>query len=104
MRKQLANGFLSTAMNSIYYAGFYIVSALAALDNFSTAKHKQLIGYFNKEYINSGRIDPEIGKILRTAYDRRQAADYHDFVTLTKLDRVRKIPLIWPKLAVSGSR
>lgn len=80
----LANGFLSTAMNRIYYAGFYMVSALAALDNFSTAKHKQLIGYFNKEYINSGKIDPEVGKILRTAYDRRQAADYHDFVTLTK--------------------
>ncbi|MEI7813120.1 MAG: HEPN domain-containing protein [Ignavibacteria bacterium] len=80
----LSLGFLSTAMNRIYYAGFYIVSALAVLDNFSTAKHKQLIGYFNKEYISSGKITPEDGKILRTAYDRRQAADYHDFVTLTK--------------------
>ena len=80
----LSNGFLNTAMNRVYYAGFYIVSALAALDNFSTAKHKQLIGYFNREYINSGRVDPEVGKILRTSYDRRQAADYHDFVYLTK--------------------
>lgn len=80
----LSNGFLSTAMNRVYYAGFYIVSALAVLDNFSTAKHKQLIGFFNREYINSDRIDPEVGKILRIAYDRRQAADYHDFVTLTK--------------------
>jgi uncharacterized protein (UPF0332 family) len=80
----LENGFLSTAMNRVYYAGFYIISALAAIDGFSTAKHKQLIGYINKEYIKTGKIDPEIGKILTIAYDRRVAADYHDFVTLTK--------------------
>jgi uncharacterized protein (UPF0332 family) len=29
-------------------------------------------------------MDPEIGKILRRSYERRQAADYHDFVYLTK--------------------
>jgi uncharacterized protein (UPF0332 family) len=80
----LNNGYLNTAMNRIYYAGFYIVSALAAIDNFPTSKHKQLIGYFNKEYIKSGIMDPETGKILRKSYERRQAADYHDYVYLTK--------------------
>jgi uncharacterized protein (UPF0332 family) len=80
----ITNGFLNTAMNRIYYAGFYIVCALAAIDNFSTARHKQLIGYFNKNYIKTGIIDRGIGEILTIAYDRREAADYHDFVYLTK--------------------
>jgi len=80
----LKNGFLTTAMNRIYYAGFYIVSALAALEDFPTAKHKQLIGWFNKEYLKTGKVDREVGKILRKAYDRRMAADYHDFVYLTR--------------------
>lgn len=83
-KSHLKNGYLNTAMNRIYYAGFYIVSALAAIDNFPTSKHKKLIGYFNKEYIKSGIIDAETGKILRKSYERRQAADYHDFVSLTK--------------------
>jgi len=80
----LQNGFLATAMNRLYYSGFYIISALALLDNFPTSKHKQLIGWFNKEYLKTGKINPEKGKILRKAYERRQSSDYHDFVTLTK--------------------
>lgn len=51
IQKMLDNGMLSAAMNRIYYAGFYIVSALVLLDGFSTSKHRQLIGYFNKNYI-----------------------------------------------------
>jgi len=80
----LQNGFLATAMNRLYYAGFYMISALALLDKFPTSKHKQLIGWFNKEYLKTGIINPEKGKILRKAYERRQSSDYHDFVTLTK--------------------
>jgi len=80
----LQNGFLATAMNRLYYSGFYMISALALVDRFPTTKHKQLIGWFNKEYLKTGIIDPEKGKILRKAYERRQSSDYHDFVTLTK--------------------
>jgi uncharacterized protein (UPF0332 family) len=42
----LNNNLLANAMNRIYYSGFYIVSALLLIDDFSTSKHKQLIGYF----------------------------------------------------------
>ena len=94
----LSNGFLNTAMNRVYYAGFYIVSALAAIDHFSTSKHKKLIGYFNKEYIKTGKITKEAGEILNLAYENRQAADYQDFITLTKTQiedyRVRMTKLI----------
>ena len=80
----IENGMLSAAMNRIYYAGFYIVSALLLLDGFSTSKHRQLIGYFNREYIKTGKIPVDIGEILNESYNNRLAADYHDFVFLTK--------------------
>lgn len=80
----LDHKYLATAMNRIYYSGFYMVSALAMLDGFSTSKHKQLISYFNKEYVHSGKIDKETGKILNKAYDNRIILDYHDFAYLTK--------------------
>jgi uncharacterized protein len=84
IQKMIDNGMLSAAMNRIYYAGFYIVSALLLLDGFSTSKHRQLIAYFNKEYIKTGKIPVDIGEILNESYNNRLAADYHDFVFLTK--------------------
>lgn len=84
IQKMLDNGMLSAAMNRIYYAGFYIVSALVLLDGFSTSKHRQLIGYFNKNYIKTGQVPVDLGEILDESYNNRVAADYHDFVYLTK--------------------
>jgi uncharacterized protein (UPF0332 family) len=84
IQKMLDNGMLSAEMNRIYYAGFYIVSALLLLDGFSTSKHRQLIGYFNKEFIKTGKIPVDIGVILDESYRNRIASDYHDFVYLTK--------------------
>ncbi|MDP4175060.1 MAG: HEPN domain-containing protein [Bacteroidota bacterium] len=84
IQKMLDSGMLSAAMNRIYYAGFYIVSALVLLDGFSTSKHRQLIGYFNKNYIKTGKVPIDLGEILDESYNNRVAADYHDFVYLTK--------------------
>jgi uncharacterized protein (UPF0332 family) len=84
IQKMLDNGMLSAAMNRIYYAGFYIVSGLLLVDGFSTSKHRQLIGYFNREYIKTGKVPVDIGEILDESYNNRVAADYHDFVYLTK--------------------
>jgi hypothetical protein len=84
IKKMIDNKMLSAAMNRIYYAGFYIVGALLLLDGFSTSKHRQLIGYFNKEYIKTGKVPLDVGEILDESYNNRVASDYHDFVFLTK--------------------
>jgi len=67
------------AVTRIYYGIFYIINALATIDSFSTSKHSQLIGYFNKEYIKERIIDPKIGKFLNRAYDLRTKSDYGEF-------------------------
>ena len=38
------NNKVYAANNRTYYACFYILTALSLKDNFSTSKHKQLIG------------------------------------------------------------
>ena len=67
------------AVTRIYYGIFYIINALATIDNFSTSKHSQLIGYFNKEYVKEKIIDPKIGKFLNRAYELRTKSDYGEF-------------------------
>jgi len=56
------------------------LTALALKHTFETSKHNQLIGWFNKEFISTKKVDPKYGKILRNAYQNRTKGDYDAFV------------------------
>ncbi len=74
------NNFYTTCQNRLYYAIFYIVTALAYNDNFFTSKHSQLMSWFNKKYIYTDKIFNErMFKIYKEAYSNRQKSDY-DFM------------------------
>ena len=75
-------GKLPTAVNRIYYAIFYCSPASALQYEFATSKHLQLLGWFNKNFLSSGLIEPEYGEIARKCYEYRRAADYDAYVTL----------------------
>lgn len=72
------------AVNRIYYGMYYALTALALINKFETSKHGQLIGWFNKEYISTKKLDSEYGKILRNAYQNRTKGDYDAFVSFSK--------------------
>ncbi len=80
-RIAIENKRFLNASNRIYYAIFYIVSALALTKNFFTSKHVQLLGWFNQNFVNSGIVSKELGKIYSNAFEFRQESDYDDFVT-----------------------
>lgn len=67
---------LSIAQNRIYYAVFYSVMALACNEDFITSKHTELRGWFNKNFIKTGKLDTEIGNIYKKAYEERTKSDY----------------------------
>ncbi|MCX6584752.1 MAG: HEPN domain-containing protein [Candidatus Aminicenantes bacterium] len=87
----LANNKLRLAENRIYYAIFYIVHALSILENFSTAKHVTLKGWFNKEFVATGKIDAKFYKIYNRAFDKRQEGDYDDFVIFEKEEVIKDL-------------
>ena len=72
----LKNDKFSTAVNRIYYGMFYSILALALQNNYETSKHQQLIGWFNKEFIRTGLIEKDYGRMLRDAYENRNYGDY----------------------------
>ena len=76
----LTNNKLNLTANRIYYAAFYIVSALAISNDFSTSKHSQLLGWFNKNIVKKGKVPKEFGKIYLNAYELRQEGDYEDLI------------------------
>jgi uncharacterized protein (UPF0332 family) len=82
----IENDKLAAAVNRIYYGIFYSLLALGLKYDFETSKHLQLIGWFNKEFIRSNRIEVEYGKVLRKAYENRTSGDYDAFYEFEKED------------------
>lgn len=85
----LDNDRLNNAENRIYYAIFYSVSALALKHDYSTSKHNQLIGWFNRNFIKTGKIEKEFGRIYKRQFENRLESDYDDFVEFT-LEQVKE--------------
>jgi uncharacterized protein (UPF0332 family) len=75
-----------TALNRIYYSVFYCLLALAIQFNYKTSKHAQLIGWFNKNFIATEKIEREYGRIVRDCYEFRLSADYDSYVTFVDED------------------
>ena len=82
----ISNKRFLLAVNRIYYGMFYILSALSLKYDFSTSKHQQLIGWFNKEFISTGKVDHKYGKIIHNAYSNRSTGDYDDFAKFEEDD------------------
>jgi uncharacterized protein (UPF0332 family) len=78
------NNRFRSAVNRIYYGMFYSLLALGLAEGFETSKHAQLIGWFNKNFVYSGKINDRFGKIVTKAYNRRTKSDYDTFVTYEK--------------------
>ncbi len=77
--------FLS-AVNRMYYALFYEVTALLLLKNLSSPKHTGIRSLFNEHFIRTGIVSVELGKFYSKIFDFRQEGDYADFVVFEELD------------------
>ena len=77
----LANDFVRTAVNRVYYACFYAVSALLLTGGHSSPKHSGIRALFDQHWISSGRLPKNMGRLYRRLSDARQKGDYTDLVT-----------------------
>jgi uncharacterized protein (UPF0332 family) len=82
----IQNDRLIIAINRIYYGMFYALLALAIQYDFKTSKHAQLIGWFNKEFIKTGKIGIRFSKIIQSAFSARTDGDYGIFFEFSKED------------------
>ena len=62
-------------------------SAKILLDN---ANYKDVISYFQKEYIKTGKIDKQYSKYLSQAFQIRNNTDYADFYVVSKQDALEQ--------------
>ena len=60
----LEKGHYKDAINRAYYAAFYAVKSVLALDDIDFKRHKDVVVYFNQNYVATEKYDKEIGRNL----------------------------------------
>ncbi len=66
-------------INRSYYAAFYAVKAVLALEEIDFKRHKDVVAYFNQHYVATDIFEREVGKFLGRLKRKRENSDYDDF-------------------------
>ncbi|PLV56045.1 HEPN domain-containing protein [Thermotoga sp. SG1] len=82
----LENKRFHSAVNRIYYALFYQVSALLLTKGLSFSKHSGVLAAFNREFVKTGKIDKELGKFYNRMFEHRRTGDYGELVEFEEED------------------
>ncbi|MBR4195144.1 MAG: nitroreductase family protein [Synergistaceae bacterium] len=77
----LEDGDTDSSANRSYYAVFYAMLSVTALDGFESGKHSGVISYFNHHYVKTGIFSREISDMITEASKQRECADYKNFYT-----------------------
>ena len=68
----------TSANNRAYYAIFYAIRAVLAIEEVDFKRHKDVLAYFNKEYVNKEKFHKKIGRKISQAQRIREDSDYDD--------------------------
>lgn len=80
------HGHIHSAANRLYYACFYIVSALLFTEGLTSTKHSGVRSLFDRQWIKTGRLPGRMSEFYRTLFNYRQQADYADRITFSEDD------------------
>lgn len=75
----LKDNFYKDSINRSYYAAFYAVKSILALGKVDFKRHKDVIGYFNREFVATEVFPRELGRRLGALKQLREKSDYDDF-------------------------
>ena len=80
----LKEGLYKDSINRSYYAAFYAIKAVLALGTIDFKRHKDVVAYFNKEYVATNVFPRELGRRLGMLKQLREKSDYDDFYIASK--------------------
>ena len=73
---ELQAGHVEFAVNRLYYACFYAVTALLLTEGKQFARHSAVRAEFNRACVKTGRIGREWGKFYYHLFEDRHEGDY----------------------------
>lgn len=82
----------NSAVNRLYYAAYYVVSALLVKSELPTKTHSGARTSFFLNYVKTEKIGSQLSKIYSDLFDSRQRGDFGDFWDFTKEDVSAMVP------------
>lgn len=76
----------NSTINRLYYATYYMISALLIKDEIISKSHSGLKAQFYLNYVRDKQIPSDVAKIYSDLFDWRQKGDYGDFFDFTEED------------------
>ena len=67
-----------SANNRAYYSIFHSIKAVLALEPIDFKRHKDVIAYFNKNYVSNETFPKKMGRKISIASKMREDSDYED--------------------------
>lgn len=71
-RDEFRAGRYAFAVNRLYYACFYAITAVFLQENLVTKKHSGLRAAFHREFIKTGRVQVIHGKLFDELFEARR--------------------------------
>ena len=90
-KTMLDTGKFKMALSRSYYSIFHGMRAVNVLDEFDSSKHSGVIAHFNQYHVKTGDFSKEASKIIRTASEMREHADYEDFFIASRQDAEEQV-------------
>ena len=78
------------SINRCYYAAFYAIKAVLALEGKDFKRHKDAVGYFNQTYVATGKFSRDFGKRLGRLKRKREVSDYDDFYVASNEEAIEQ--------------
>jgi len=82
----IEKGFYRTAINRLYYACYYVVSALLLKNCYEARTHNGIIALFSMNFVKTGIVDTKEGQLYRSLFELRQTGDYDEVKVIEKED------------------
>lgn len=80
----ITKGYWNSAASELYYACFYLITALFAKHDIIAHTHSGVKSLFAVHFVREGKMDIKWGKLFSDLFNRRQIGDYGDLVNLTE--------------------
>lgn len=88
----LSEGFITSAINRLYYAAFYSVNALLVANKVEAKSHKGPRAEFLKHFVKENKVERDQGKLFSKLYDLRQTGDY-DYLPDLDIEAIKKLSI-----------
>ncbi|MFT3754047.1 MAG: HEPN domain-containing protein [Paludibacter sp.] len=76
--------YWNAVANRLYYACYYITTALLVYHGHSAQTHSGVIRLFGLNYVTKGLVSKEMARFYSKLFEMRQTGDYDDLYNLTE--------------------